>query len=276
MIGNWLLLVTKGQKAEYEILQIAHRLEKGLTNEHPKSLWGWKKANRLAFLIKGCSNHFVSATGTAVLLAYLGNKKQSQDLVERKKAESMEKSLCYTKINDKGGVDNVLKECILFDQTEKKICERLFYSRHSVRDFANEEVKREDIEAAIQLAQRAPSACNRQPTGIYVLQENCKQSLFLTCDVQAFCVGEFNDWIVSTSIYAAYLSLSLHLYGIGSCIIRKPLYKKLEFLRAKLMIPNNEKIIIELKIGYYKDTFKAAVSNRISSYDVIRNIVKAE
>lgn len=275
LVKNWYLLNAKGQKTEYEILQTAHRLEKGLTNDNPKTFWGWGKALRLAFLLKDCDNTFASATGSAVLHAYLEIKKRSQDGQERQKAMSLEKKFSLQQSDKNGGVIEVRKECVLFDDAEIKVCERLFYSRHSVRDFIKADVKKEDIYAAIQLAQRAPSACNRQSTKVYVLQENDMQSIILTCDVQAFCVGEFNDWIVSTSIYAGYLSLALHLYGIGSCIIRKPLYMKLNSLRAKLGIPNNEKIVIELRFGYYKDAFKVAVSNRMSPVDVIGKITRS-
>lgn len=151
-------------------------------------------------------------------------------------------------------------------------CEKLFNTRHSVRDFTNEKVKKEDLVAAIQLALRAPSACNRQPTRIYVYQDGEQQSLFLTSNVMAFSASEFHDWIVSTSIFAGYLSLTLHLLGIGSCIFRKPLFGTPSFMKdikRKCTIPNNEKIILEMKVGYYKDIFNVAVSNRRNALDII-------
>ena len=40
--------------------------------------------------------------------------------------------------------------------------ENLFNTRHSIRQFGEDKVKIEDIKKAIELAQRAPSACNRQ------------------------------------------------------------------------------------------------------------------
>ena len=44
-------IVKKGQKEEFEILQIAHRIEKGLLQKNPKPRWGWEKIERLQYLM---------------------------------------------------------------------------------------------------------------------------------------------------------------------------------------------------------------------------------
>lgn len=273
VIRCWSMLFSKGQKSEYEILQTAHRLEKGLTNEHQKSRWGWEKAYRLAELIKKePEGSFAKITGSSVLMAYLQNKNNSLDEKDRLNATKLYESFHEELFNRKyGGVYKTYIKDVCFNDAERIICERLFQTRHSARDFSRKMVKKEDLEKAIQLALRAPSACNRQPTKVYVFQEGSEQSLFLTCDIRAFCIDEFYDWIVSTSIFAGFLSLTLHLYGIGVCITRKSLYTNLKQLKLKLGVPKDEKIIIELKFGYYKDGFLTAVSNRLDASKIIIN-----
>ena len=88
-------------------------------------------------------------------------------------------------------------------------------------------------------------------------------------------MSDFNDWFVSPSIFAGYLSLSLHLYGIGSCIYRKQLYGHRPYneeMRKKCNIPSDEMIVLELQIGYYKNEFKVAVSNRHNADDITKYV----
>lgn len=86
VIKQWLLLVSKGQMSEYEILQTAHRLEKGLLNSKPKPMWGWDKARRLGELIKKNNGDFSTITGGSVLSAYLEHKRHSANEREREMA----------------------------------------------------------------------------------------------------------------------------------------------------------------------------------------------
>lgn len=43
-----------------------------------------------------------------------------------------------------------------------------FMSRHSVRQFSDLTIDIEDIEKAVKLAMKAPSACNRQSCKVYI------------------------------------------------------------------------------------------------------------
>lgn len=79
-------LTTKGQHPRYEILQLAHRLEKGLLNENPKPLWGWEKAERIATLLKVNNDEFSNRTGRGVLKAYIEAKENSDNIKERERA----------------------------------------------------------------------------------------------------------------------------------------------------------------------------------------------
>ena len=265
-----LLLTTKGQIPKYEILQLSHRLEKGLLVETPKPLWGWEKAERMAALISKNDDAFSNKTGRGVLKAYIEAKKKSENIADTEKAKVFEKR--YPDILNEevqGGVLSLLKEDITF--ADKESIKRLFNTRHSCRDYQDVFVSKDDIRSAISLALKCPSACNRQVTNCYVYQSKELQTIILTTNVRAFEVGEFNDWFISPGIFAGYLSLTLHLYGIGSCVYRKQLYGHHSYneeMRVKCKIPKDEMIMLELRFGYYKDEFRVPFSNRHTVDDI--------
>ena len=265
-------LTTKGQLPKYEILQTAHRLEKGLLNENPKFLWGWEKAERIATLLKVNDDEFSNRTGRGVLKAYIESKKQSDNSEERERANKFfENHPEIAQEVTSGGALLLKRDDITIK--EKDAIEYLFNTRHSCRDYVDKLVDKKDINAAISLALKCPSACNRQVTNCYVYQSKELQTIILTTSIRAYGEGEFNDWFVSPSIFAGYLSLSLHLYGIGSCVYRKQLYGHHPYnekMSKKCNIPDDEMIFLELRFGYYKDEFKVAVSNRHNADDITK------
>lgn len=264
-------LTAKGQHPKYELLQLSHRIEKGLLVKQPKPLWGWEKANRMAYLISINNDNFSNSTAKGVLKAYIDAKKQSDNPIEQQNAINFEKEHWdFFNEASSGGIMSIKKGDITIRQ--KEVIEHFFQTRHSCRDFQDKLVSKKDIQNAISLALRCPSACNRQVTNCYVYQSKELQTIILTTSIRAYDIGEFNDWFISPSIFAGYLSLSLHLYGIGSCIYRKQLYGHHPYneeMKQKCNIPEDEMIIIELRIGYYKDEFDVAISNRHQPDDII-------
>lgn len=264
-------LTWKGQHPKYEILQLAHRLEKGLLNENPKPLWGWEKAERIVALMKVNKEEFSNHTGRGVLKSYIEAKSKSDIAAEREKALAFAKE--HPEIleeNTAGGVLPLERKDILI--SDRAAIEHFFNSRHSCRDYQDKIVSQDEVKAAIALALKCPSACNRQVTNCYVYQSQELQTIILTANIRAYDEGEFNDWFVSPSIFAGYLSLSLHLYGIGSCVYRKQLYGHHPYnekMRKKCNIPNDEMIMLELRFGYYKEKFNVAVSHRHEVDDII-------
>lgn len=267
-------LTTKGQYPKYEILQTAHRLEKGLLNENPKPMWGWEKAERIAFLLKENDDEFTNCTGRGVLKAYIESKKQSNNIKEHERAIQFIESHPEIEVEDVfGGAISLKRDDITIK--DKEVIEQFFHTRHSCRDYEERLVSKGDINSAISLALKCPSACNRQVTNCYVYQSKELQTIILTANIRAYEMSEFNDWFVSPSIFAGYLSLSLHLYGIGSCIYRKQLYGHHPYnekMRKKFSIPDDEMIVLELRFGYYKNEFKVAVSNRHNAEEIIKYV----
>lgn len=107
-------------------------------------------------------------------------------------------------------------------------------SRFSVRSFSNKKVEQEKIDLILRAGQVAPTACNKQPQKIYVLQsaealktlQKCKSShfgetlAFLVCYDSSLCWTRDYDGKASgdidASIVATHMMLEAWELGIGS------------------------------------------------------------
>lgn len=282
-IHDW-YISCKGQAPEYEILQISHRIEKGLLIQNPRKMWGWDKARRLYELLGCTESVFAKETGKAVLSAYLEKKRSSVYNEDIEEYERFAKDTSFEiDMNNLGGT--IVAKKPNFNDVALAGIKELFLSRHSAREFAPNEVDKSKLYEAINLALRCPSACNRQPFRVYVVDAEDKEKyiekskgysgrkfLYVTGLIDAYTLDEINDWIVSPSIFAGYLTLSLHAMGIGSCVVRKDLACNTDYnkaVRKFCNIPVNEKIILELAIGNYAESYVAPVSNRKSFNDCV-------
>lgn len=287
----------KGQASNYAIIQTAHRIEKGLTIENPRMLWGWNKVEQLICLIdaelkKPSPDWFAINTGAAVIKAYIESKRNSGDKDEYEKANQL--------LKNNESISKVVENCKAsgggFRFKRDAICHAgdfdtlsgILRSRHSSRDFADKRITHDDLEKAIQSALYCPSACNRQPFKVYAVAAHKRESdlgfkniynadmfLIITTDINAYTRAEYGDWVVSGSIFTAYLALVLHSLGIGSCIMKKELLFGSEYntaIKKYCGIRRNEKIIIEMAIGYYKEDCLYAYSNRKETKDVLKYI----
>lgn len=144
-----------------------------------------------------------------------------------------------------------------------------FTSRHSVRQFADGAVSVEDIEAAIEIAQRSPAACNRQECRVYVLHDptliadvltiqgsrgfnhQIRTLLLLTHRLTAFNgAHERNQCWIDGGMFAMSLVLGLHSRGLGTCCLN---WSKSapddRALRKVFPIPSAEVVLMFVAVG---------------------------
>lgn len=159
--------------------------------------------------------------------------------------------------------------------------EALANSRHSLRMFSPEPPARELIVEALSLAQRTPSACNRQAwhTHVYtgqqahdllIQQGGCRgfehevpYAILVTADLRAFYSYEAFQAYIDGGMYVMNLLNALHSKGLGTIPISCGFYQqKLETLRRNFNVPDNELLIAIVGTGHYPDTFKVADSRR--------------
>lgn len=183
-----------------------------------------------------------------------------------------------TAIEEQGGVFPITKSEIL--NACNKGFESLLTSRHSIRYFSDETIGKDCLENALRLAQKTPSACNRQGWKTHVFQgeksvdlikwqggangfENeIRTSILVTANLKAFLYYEIHQAYVDGGLYAMNLMNALHSLGLGTMPLSCGFtYKKLKGL-AGFGIPENEVPIVIIGVGKLLDNFNVAVSKR--------------
>ncbi len=287
------------RREAYRIILLTHTIEKGLSLQSPRPGFGVKKIYELLALIKkdiNIKDEIVSQAiymGMGAINAYLEYHRNidfsNDDILSIKDQFSKLLSNFPKSVSAYGGVINLKREEIC-DGAAVETLERIMKTRHSIRDFSEEDIPNAVIYRAISMAQFAPSACNRQPTRIYIVEGREKEILYqylqgiggfydkvckyliITSDICAYSKDEINQWIVNAGIFSGYLVLSLHSLGVASCIIQRDLLrsKRIKQISTSMNIPENEQIIMMIGIGGYKNEFVVPVSHRFS-YDMLVN-----
>lgn len=278
-----------------ELLRNTHSIEKGLSIANPRLGFGHEKQqqmmNQIILLEKSSSliHNDICKMALGALEEYINFhtnvgykddfiKLLSKFLIEHHDSQHTQKW---------GGTQILNRQELSFNIAE---IEHFFMTRHSIRDFSEEPVNEDILRKALELAQQSPSACNRQAVRIYVLgdeqrkvllkqlngiggfAESVSRYVLITAKTSFYRLNEENQYIVSASMYAAYCSLTLHLYGMGACIIQREVNwnKNWENLKRLCKIAKDEQAICLLAIGNLKKNCRVPVSHRIKNDEMIR------
>lgn len=279
------------------IIRLVHAIEKGLSLESPRLGFGYDKIKRLSGMVQeyvklespNLMCVYAACDAIDAYIAFHDAKNfRSEEYTEIKSIYERMKQyrLSAPESQRYGGVVQIRKSDL--DYNVKEI-EKLFATRHSVREFAGK-VDLEDVKKAVGLAGRAPSACNRQAVRVYLVDsgkyvremktslagvggfaEDAEYFLLITGKLSSY-EREYHQFIVSAGIFAGYLSLALQTYHIASCIIQRPLQREEKWEKfCKLNnIPGDEQIVCMIAIGGMKDEMTVPVSVRHGVDDIFR------
>lgn len=156
------------------------------------------------------------------------------------------------------------------------------FTRYAVRDFSDKPIDKKQVEDALRICEKSPSACNRQPWRIYAVfdkqkkdsllklqggsrgfQDNIQGAILICCDMYCYGLGESNLPFVDGGIYAMNLMYALQSQGIANIPLTLSRHLGgLAKIKALLDIPANEFPVVLIGIGSFKDQYKAAVSQR--------------
>ena len=156
-------------------------------------------------------------------------------------------------------------------------------SRHSIRNYSKEEICYKDLKKVIELAQTAPSACNRQPVRVHICSKELGQELLkfhkgnrgfgeladkvlvITCDLSSYMnIYERNCVYVDGGIFVMNLLYALHFYKIGACVLNWSCsIDNDNIVRDLLSLSDSEEIISLITIGNLPERFSVARSGRI-------------
>lgn len=287
------------ERLEGEIIRNVHSIEKGLSLKEPRSGFGVKKVKYIFSLLedyKKCNKYdetllyFIKDALKSYMDFHNNIGYSDSNIVWI--GEQYDKFLKTLADADEkyAGIEFLSKKDMDFDLSQ---VENLFNTRHSIREFSGEPVDDDTIRKAVKLAQRAPSACNRQAVRVYSVSgktlvneigaslegmggfvNDVDKFLMVTGKKSAYNNSEKNQYIVSAAIFSAYLSLTLHAYGIGNCVIQRPLSlgSGWEVIRKKYNIPADEQLVNLIAMGSYKDEMKVPMSKRLGFDKIYRNL----
>lgn len=295
-IGTDIKYINKNKKdlitLEYKMLLYVHSLEKGMTFKNIRYGFGKAKINELFKLIE-CYfsigyevDRYAIQESLSIINTYIEfhnkNKHSVREIEDRF-------SLLKRKMKDPNmaGVKKIKKEELSglnFD------FEKFVSSRHSIREFSNENVEEGAIRQAISIAQNYPSACNRQPIKVYYSLEDEKNRsidslvpgnsgfkgmvnkyLIVTSEITAFGSQEINQWYVNGGIYLSFLLLSLHSLGLATCTFQwAEIKNKTKELKKIAKIKCSERVIAVIGVGKYVDENIVPIGTRKDIREVIQ------
>ena len=157
-------------------------------------------------------------------------------------------------------------------------------SRHSVRRFKDKIISREVIRDIVSDALYCPSACNRQPFRVYFSENpdtvkriikagtepfvspGMHDALIVTCDRSLLTPHELNDQeFINGGIFLAYLVMSIHAHGLGSCLFQfLQVNSRQERIRKEFGISSSEVISAFVGIGELEEEVNCACAQRRS------------
>ncbi len=281
-----------------EIIRHTHSIEKGLSLENIRPGFGYAKITEAynvikRFLYNGGDvsaepiNMFMDALHS--YLIYHKTINYTNDIIEAIKKIYIELGNIVKPANyDKGGIITINRSN--YTREQQLLFADLFNNRHSIREFAHTSVNEDDLKSAIELAMRCPSACNRQCYRVHIVNktnfsilgswfdgvggfaDDIDKMIFITGKLSVYRPEELHQWIVTGSIYAAYLTLSLEIYNIGCCFIQRPVLpnERWQKIATSLGAKEDEQLICCMGIGNIKEKYTVPVSHRLY-FDTIVN-----
>lgn len=272
-------------KLQSDLAIRVHAIEKGMSIGSVKIGFGQPKAIAIIddlqhYLAIGGSKDFVNECWSTLLQYVLFNVNLGADM------HSVEDKLQnFAKTNNlrdiqQGGI--LLKTKAQTMNELNSPFEQFSQTRFSVRDFGHEKVERSQIEAALKICERTPSACNRQPWSIYVFEskdlknnmftnqggskgfyEDMQYAILICGDQRNYNINELYQAYVDGGLYGMNMMYALHSQGLAT--IPLTMGHKLgetSRIKANMDIPEFDIPVLLIGIGSYKEEYKVAASVR--------------
>ena len=279
------------------LIIIVHSIEKGLaTTEDVRLGFGQPKVLDIAHL---CNQYLDLCNDRPFRLCYAIGVLQEYQRMHNEASYTLKEEI-VSAINQL--VERIGADSAISTQTEQ-VCAKDYFmhsnadfaafaaSRHSVRDFSGEMVPEDILRQVIELAQTAPSACNRQSARVYAVYDEKKRTrlvdmqnhqrgfadnanplLVLAFDRKDWETGE--QWFggyLDAGIYLMNLLYALHFHKIAAIPLNW--YASLEYtqeLRDMLDMSASQVPVAVIACGYPKSDFKLVTSKRLPMEDVLK------
>lgn len=273
---------TQGQ-FEASITRLYHTVEKGLAHSDYRAGFGKENVEMLILSMNQYAmqfdvNVFFYETALSVLESYVQKNREYglEDITLNKKISNL-----HGNGNQKGGTVCVERQQAA--KTQKMNYEQLMKSRHSVREFGDGSVCIKAIEAALEIAQYTPSACNRQGWNAYVVTDKKRMSevlnnqngnrgfgkkidklLVLTFDLSYSNRNrEVFQGFIDGGMYAANVLNALWFEGVATIPLSASLKQEQERnIRKVLGIRESEVFVLFVGVGEFPEATLTTKSTR--------------
>jgi nitroreductase len=274
------------KKIESEITLRYHSIEKGFLYDSIRFRFAERKIKELIIYLKSIdlpnvNNRIQIQAAILNLCVYYDIHLKNQiDISDYFPLEDYE----YFKSNLKISGDPVKYHTkATFFKSNRSDFKEFSCSRSSVRNFTGEKIPIRIFQQVVDLANNAPSVCNRQSVSVYLIEdkekidsilkiqgglkgydEKLSQLIVLTSDRNYFySIGERNQLFIDGGIYLMNLLYALHYYKIAACPAHWGMTidadKKVKNI---LGLRESEKIICLIAVGIPEDNFKTTLSLR--------------
>jgi len=293
--NSYRLLKTKHRAI---LMRKCHGVEKAFSLPNMKENFGFKQAEALLEELYDYSNKYgaenIVLDGLIILNNYFKHH-NGIDENQLKKLQISFESLLQILSIEKEKVD---VNCFRLFEQQKEIesskFDTFFLSRYSVRKFSSEVIPFEKIIHLADVSGKTPSACNRQPWNIRIVQapeliekalklQNgnrgfshvVKNLAIITGKISNFSSKERNQVYIDCGMYSMSFIMALHANGIASCPLNMSYQSRDEKdLCSKLKFDEDEVPIMMIAFGIAASDARCANSERkeVSDFVQLNNI----
>lgn len=281
------------EKVKRDLVLAYHIVEKGLTMPEPRPGFGKtvvegliNSVNKYTGLnLSGTDLEFVQSV--SVLKEYLDyHDNISFNLDSDLKLKLQELKSKYKNLDGQKQIRTTKQEYFLEkNATFDKFCK----SRYSVRNYIPKEIPLEILYNCIDLAQRSPSFCNRQPNRVHLVKSPEKKQAILQIQNGNRGFGHLAETLIVISsvisttkdiherfenhlnggLFIMTLLNALHYNEIGACSLNWSVSDDKDIkLREIIKIPDNEVVLMIIACGYLPDEFSIASSPRKNANEI--------
>ena len=281
------------EKVQRDLTLLYHIVEKGLTMPVPRPGFGKKVVLDLCCVIEQHEkmnlsvNNMEFCQSVSVLREYSEFHKKISFALDAEVNENLSRIL--NKFKHIYGVEQLqLSKTDYFKDIHKSF-DIFSRSRYSVRNYTNEQIPLSVLYDCIELAQKSPSFCNRQPTRVHIVKSTVQKQdilelqngnrgfghlaetlLVITSVISTTKdIHERNENHLNGGIFIMTLLNALHFNRIGACSLNWSVSNdKDEKLRKLINSPENEVILMIISCGFLPDEISLASSPRKTAREI--------
>lgn len=270
-----------------------HIVEKGLTMPVPRPGFGKQVIIELCRIVLRYEsmnlpfNELEFSQSVTVLKEYAAFHKSIGFELDKEVSDSLAKIV--NRFDDVHGTHQIQTTANEYFKAVKAPFDAFCMSRYSVRNYTDKQIPMSVLYNCIDLAQKSPSFCNRQPTRVHIVKSPAKKEailaiqngnrgfghlaetlLVLTSVISVTKdIHERNENHLNGGLFAMTLLNALHFNKIAACSLNWSVDNEKDMkIRKILNVPENEVVLLVISCGYPPESFKVASSPRKKAAEI--------